>query len=51
MARIARMARKRALNLQGRSIATLQTLLGLFSGPKLLFLTIKYEFVSYLFNI
>ena len=44
---MARIARKRALNLQGRSIATLLTFLGLFSESKLWFSAIKYEFVSY----
>ena len=37
MARTARMARKRALNQQGRSIATLLTFIGLFSADKLWF--------------
>ena len=41
-----RMARKRALNQQGRSIATLLNLLGLFSAAKLWFLAIKYKFVT-----
>ena len=37
------MARERALNLQGRSIATLIIFLGLFLEAKLWFLAIKYE--------